>query len=164
MVHKRVKYIGKPLEVVTDEEALVVEWPRTLTHVHTYGQLSRFFRGLKRKEIWVTRCMNKKCPENRFWFPPRVDCPDCLQSMSWEELPRPIVGEVYAFTNVEYPGIGIEISVPYYQIDIKLEGAATIPKGYLVYGEPYIGMKVKCVYREKNGATNTILDLAWAPV
>lgn len=158
-----VLYKGKTLEIVPHEKALVIKWPRTLMHYHTYGKLSKFFEGLKKGEIWVTRCLNKACEENRFWFPPRADCSDCLQSMNWEKLPPPVIGEIYTFTKVEYPGVDMELTTPYYQIDIKLEGSATIPKGYLLYGEPYIGMKVMAVFRFES-SVNTILDLAWVPV
>ena len=83
--------------------------------------------------------------------------------MECVELPPPVVGQVYAFTQVAYPGTGIELSYPYWQIDIEILGLATIPKGYLTKGTPYIGMKVKAAFR-KEGLSNTILDLYWEPV
>jgi len=82
--------------------------------------------------------------------------------MKWVELKKPVIGEIFTFTHVEYPGHGIEISFPYYQIDVKIPGAATIMKGYLAKGEAKIGMKVKACFRTK-GSTNTILDLYWEP-
>ena len=163
MVKSKVRFIGKPLKIVTKEPALVIEWPRKLIHYHTYGQLSKFFEGLKEGKLFATRCSNPNCLEKRLWLPPRTDCPDCCQPMEWMELPQPVIGEIYTFTKVEYAGTGIELSTPYWQIDVKLPGLATIPKGYLFYGEPYIGMKVKAGFRTKN-PTNTILDLYWIPL
>lgn len=160
---KKVRFIGKPLKVEQTKPATVVEWPRTLVHHHTYGQLSKFFEGLKEGKLFVTRCQNPNCPENRAWLPPRADCPDCLQPMEWTELPQPVIGEIFTFTKVEYAGYAIELSTPYWQIDVKIPGLATIPKGYLLYGEPCIGMKVKAGFRTKK-PTNTILDLYWVPV
>jgi uncharacterized OB-fold protein len=39
---------------------------------------------------------------------------------------------------------------------------ATIPKSYLLRGDPYIGMKVKAEFRTKK-PTNTVLDYYWVP-
>lgn len=160
---KRVRFIGKPSKVEQEQPGMVVEWPRSLMHHHTYGQLSKFFEGLTKGKLFATRCVNPDCFNKRLWIPPRADCPDCHQPMEWQELPKPIIGEIFTFTRIEYPGEGIELSTPYYQIDVKIPGLFTIPKGYLLYGEPFIGMKVKAGFRAKN-PTNTILDLYWVPV
>jgi hypothetical protein len=56
----------------------------------------------------------------------------------------------------------MELSTPYWQIDVDIPGLATIPKSYLLYGEPYIGMKVKAEFRTKQ-PTNTVLDYYWVP-
>ena len=47
--------------------------------------------------------------------------------------------------------------------DVRIEGIDTIPKGYLFYGDPFIGMKVKAGFRIKK-PTHTILDLYWIPL
>lgn len=159
----RVKFIGQPLKVEAEDPAMVVEWPRALAHHHTYGLLSKFFKGLAKGKLFATLCVNQKCAEKRPWLPPRADCPDCHQRMEWVELPKPVVGEVFTFTKVEYAGAGIELSTPYYQIDVRIPGLATIPKGYLLYGEAYIGMKVMAGFRTRQ-PTNEILDLFWVPV
>ena len=152
---------GVPMVVRKTDPAMVIEWPRTIVHHHTYGLLSPFFEGLKKGVLRATKCPTKDC-EQGFWLPPRADCPDCHARMKWIDLKNPVVGEVFTFTHVEYPGHGIEISYPYYQIDVKIPGAATVMKGYLVRGEATIGMKVKACFRTK-GSTNTILDLYWEP-
>jgi len=41
-----VKFIGQVTVIRETEPATVIEWPRSLTHVHTYGMLSPFFKGL----------------------------------------------------------------------------------------------------------------------
>lgn len=165
MKKERVKFIGKTSEVEQEGPGIVIKWPRTLVHHHSYGQISRFFDGLKKGKLLATRCINPKClmPDKKLWLPPRADCPDCHQPMEWVELPQPVIGEIFTFTKVEYPGEGIEISTPYWQIDVKISGVDnTIPKSYLLYGEPHIGMKVKACFRTKK-PTNTILDLYWIP-
>ena len=153
---------GVPMVVEKTNPAMVIQWPRTIVHHHTYGLLSPFFEGLKKGVLRATRCTNPDCEERRFWLPPRADCPDCLKRMDWMELKNPVIGDIFTFTHVEYPGHGIEISYPYYQIDVRIPGAATVMKGYLVKGEARIGMKVKACFRTKD-STNTILDLYWEP-
>jgi len=156
------KYVGEPMKVLYTEPALVIEWPRSFIHRHSYGKLSPFFKGLTEGRLLATRCANAECEEKRLWLPPRADCPDCNQPMVWEELRQPVIGTVYTYARVVYAGTGIELTVPYYQIDVELPGVCTIFKGYLEYGEPSIGMKVKACFRTAN-PTNTILDMYWIP-
>jgi uncharacterized OB-fold protein len=160
-VSTNIRLTGKPMLVEKTSPAMVIQWPRTLMHHHTYGLLSPFFEGLKKGKLMATKCTTEGC-EPGFWLPPRADCPDCHARMQWIELKNPVIGEVFTFTHVEYPGYGIEISYPYYQVDVKIPGAATIMKGYLAKGEAKIGMKVKACFRTR-GSTNTILDLYWEP-
>lgn len=160
---KITKYTGKPAKVLQSEPALVIEWPRSLAHRHTYGKLSPFFEGLTKGKLLATRCANPDCGEHRLWLPPRADCPDCNQPMTWEELPQPVIGTVHTYARVEYAGAGIELTTPYFQVDVELPGVCTIFKGYLQYGTPEIGMKVKAGFRTED-FTNTILDIYWIPV
>ncbi len=74
-----------------------------------------------------------------------------------------MIGKVYAYTEVAYAGPGIELSTPYWQIDVQIPGLTTVPKSYLLYGNPYIGMKVKAEFRTEK-PTNTVLDYYWVPV
>jgi len=159
---KETKFIGQVTKIRQTEPRTVIEWPRAMTHVHTYGLLSPFFEGLRKGELRATLCPNNKCPEKRLWIPPRAHCPDCHTEMIWKTLPNPVIGKIYTFTQVVYAGIGIELSTPYWQVDVELPGLATIPKSYLLRGEPYIGMKVKAEFRTKK-PTNTILDYYWVP-
>ena len=159
---KQIKFIGQVTKIRQTEPATVIEWPRSLTHVHTYGMLSPFFKGLREGRLMATRCPNKDCEEKRLWIPPRAHCPDCQTEMDWETLPNPVMGKIYTFTQVVYAGAGIELSTPYWQVDVEIPGLATIPKSYLLHGEPYIGMKVKAEFRTKK-PTNTVLDYYWVP-
>jgi uncharacterized OB-fold protein len=156
------QFIGQPAPVLQTEPAIVIGFPRNITHRHTYGKLSPFFEGLKKGKLLATRCVNPECKENRLWLPPRADCPDCNQPMEWKEVPQPIIGTVHTYAHVEYAGAGIELTTPYFQIDVELPGVCTIFKGYLAYGTAEIGMKVKACFRTEN-PTNTILDIYWIP-
>jgi uncharacterized protein len=159
---KETKFIGKVTKIRQKEPATVIEWPRSLTHVHTYGMLSPFFEGLRKGELRATLCPNKNCPEKRLWIPPRAHCPDCHTEMTWKPLANPVIGKIYTFTEVVYAGTGIELSTPYWQVDVEIPGLATIPKSYLLYGKPSIGMKVKAEFRTKT-PSNTVLDYYWVP-
>ena len=159
---KEVKFIGQVTKIRQAQPATVIEWPRSITHFHTYGMLSPFFEGLRKGELRATRCPNSKCLENRLWIPPRAHCPDCHTEMIWKTLLNPVIGTIYTFTEVVYAGTGIELSTPYWQVDVEIPGLATIPKSYLLYGEPHIGMKVKAEFRTKK-PTNTVLDYYWVP-
>jgi uncharacterized OB-fold protein len=161
-----VKYIGTPAKVKEDGGAWVIEFPRSLTHFHTYGKLTPYFKGLTEGKLMATRCTNPKCRISKgngeMWLPPRADCPDCYEPMQWVEVKQPIVGKIYSYTEVKRGGTGLEIEAPYYQIDIKLENCCTIPKGYLCDSrkEPKTGTKVTPVFRTKD-PTHTSLDIAW---
>jgi uncharacterized OB-fold protein len=159
---EEIKFVGQVSKIRQAEPATVIEWPRSITHVHTYGMLSPFFEGLRKGELRATLCPNKNCPENRLWIPPRAHCPDCHTEMVWKTLPNPVIGTIYTFTEVVYAGTGIELSTPYWQVDVEITGLATIPKSYLLRGKPDIGMKVKAEFRTKN-PTNTVLDYYWVP-
>jgi uncharacterized OB-fold protein len=160
----KTKYIGTPLEIMKDDdEGMVVYTPRTAVHRHTYGKLSPFFRALKKGKLMATRCVNPKCEEKRMWLPPRADCPDCNQPMEWVEIPNPVIGTIHTYAKLVYPGAGIELEAPYYQIDVEIPGCCTIFKGYLTRGTAKIGMKVKAGFNTKK-PSNTILDIYWEPV
>jgi hypothetical protein len=53
---KEVKFIGKVAHVRQTKPAIVIDFPRSLNHVHTYGLLSPFFEGLTKGELRATRC------------------------------------------------------------------------------------------------------------
>ena len=105
---QKTKFIGQVTKIKQTEPQTVIEWPRTLTHIHTYGLLSPFFRGLKEGRLKATYCPDKKCPGNLLWIPPRAHCPDCHTEMKWKTLRNPVIGRVYAFTEGVYAGPGIE--------------------------------------------------------
>jgi uncharacterized OB-fold protein len=135
------------------------------THLHTYGILTPYFKGLQEGRLLATRCTYSGCPigkgDGEMWLPPRADCPDCHQPMEWQEIVDP-TGYIYAYTYVERGGTGLEIECPYYQIDVKIEGVCTMIKSYLLDRTPIqIGDRVKAGFRTGAEATNTCLDLYW---
>ncbi len=157
-----------PSKIDTAGGAWVVWIPRfgeEGTHIHTYGLLTPYFKGLTEGRLLATRCVNPRCPvangNGELWLPPRADCPDCHQPMTWQEIPEPR-GYIYTFTKVERGGTGLEIECPYYQIDVRIEGVCTILKSYLLDRRPIaIGDRVRARFRTGPDATHTCLDLCW---
>ena len=94
---------------------------------------------------------------------PGVTVRTAIRRWPGRRLPNPVIGTIHTFTQVVYAGTGIELSTPYWQVDVEIPGLATIPKSYLLYGKPYIGMKVKAEFRTKK-PTNTVLDYYWVPL
>ena len=153
-----VQLIGNGLEILSDDR-LVIKNPKHWFHIHSYGQLTPFFHGLREKKLLGTRCTDPHC-ETRAWLPPRAHCPDCLQPAEWVELPQ--VGKIFTHTTIEYPGALFKLSTPCPLITVEIDGVCTKPMSYLLEGEPKIGLPVRAWFRIDN-PTNTILDLAWVP-
>lgn len=159
----------KPSTFSVVDEAWILHVPRLGeegTHYHTYGLLTPYFKGLADGRLLATRCINAACPTStgngQLWLPPRADCPDCHQPMSWNEIKNP-KGYIYTYTYVERGGAGLEIPCPYYQIDVRIEGVCTIVKSYLAgLGPIRIGDNVRARFRTGSAATHTCLDLYWA--
>jgi uncharacterized OB-fold protein len=158
-----------PSKVDSVKDAWVLHFPRfgeAGTHFHTYGLLTPYFKGLTEGRLLATRCVNARCPtakgRGELWLPPRADCPDCHQPMTWDEIANP-EGYIYTYTYVERGGTGLEIPCPYYQIDVKMDGVGTIVKSYLVGPtRPIkIGDRVRAGFRKGDLATHTCLDLYW---
>ncbi|MBI5837568.1 MAG: hypothetical protein HZB25_10010 [Candidatus Eisenbacteria bacterium] len=163
---ERVTLKTSPSKIDVVGDAWVLHFPRfgeEGTHFHTYGLITPYFKGLTEGKLRATRCVNPKCPVYKgngdMWLPPRADCPDCHQPMQWTEIQKP-EGYIYTYTYVERGGTGLEIETPYYQIDVKIAGVATIVKSYLADRKPIkIGDKVRAKFRTGKDATHTCLDL-----
>ncbi|HSL24119.1 MAG TPA: OB-fold domain-containing protein [Vicinamibacterales bacterium] len=158
----------KPSTVAAIGDAWVVQLPRfgeDGTHFHTYGLLTPYFKGLAEGTLLATKCVNARCPVSQgsgeLWLPPRADCPDCHQPMTWQQVADPR-GYIYSYTHVARGGTGLEIECPYYQIDVKINGVCTILKSYLLDRRPIrIGDRVRARFRTGPEATHTCLDLCW---
>ena len=139
---------------------LVIKNPKDYFHIHTYGGLTPFFRGLAEGKLLGTCCPNPACTEHRIWLPPRVHCPDCYTPMAWQEVaPR---GVLYTHTTVLYPGSSFRLSTPCPLVSVEIEGVCTKLMSYLKEGKPEIGMPLEAVFNTAK-PTYTILDLAWIP-
>lgn len=145
------------------EDVLVRENPRTISHCHTYGGLSRFYEELTKGKLLGTLC--GQCDQAQIWLPPRVHCPDCWEKMSWVEI-NTSKARVYTHSMTNYPGAGFKASVPCPLISVEIPGVCTKFMSYLSEfgeGEPHIGMPVRPVFNTEH-PTYSILDISWVPV
>ena len=74
----------------------------------TEAKTEEFISFLEQGKVMTTRC--KKC--GNAIFPPKMDCPDCLDSdVEWFEIENP--GELVTYTIVHYGPSGFEDAAPY---------------------------------------------------
>lgn len=139
--------------------------PRDMTYVHSYGGEAPFFESLSQGKLLATKCENPDCEANGSIFQPfRIYCPDCLAKCSvidMTELARK-TATVHTFMVCERSGAFNVLDKPIRFINIEFENVSTILFSYLLLGEPYIGLRVKPVFKVFN-PTYTILDLSWVP-
>lgn len=141
---------------------IVRENPRTITHYHSYGGISRFFDGLARSILMGTSC--DTCQTTGIWLPPRVHCPDCWSVMRWVIIDTRD-SKVYTHSMTNYPGAGFKASVPCPLISVEIPGVCTKFMSYLSEfgeGEPYVGMSIRPIFKPR--PTYTILDISWASI
>jgi uncharacterized protein len=139
--------------------------PRDMTYVHSYGGEAPFFESLSQGKLLATKCENPDCEANGSIFQPfRIYCPDCLSKCSvidMTELARN-TATVHTFMVCERSGAFNVLDKPIRFINIEFENVSTILFSYLLLGEPYIGLRVRPVFKVFN-PTYTILDLSWVP-
>ena len=105
------------------------------------AKVSPFVGYLEKGKVMATRCQT--C--GRVFFPPKIDCPDCIVStIEWVEISS--IGTLLTFTVVHYGPSGFENEVPY------ILGIAQFSEGIKVLGrmsktvnpnDVEVGMKVK---------------------
>lgn len=162
----------------TGNPALILEWfkekvppeilvkcnPKFLVHAHSYGGLSKFFKGLTHGALYGTKCWDCGGVNGNIWLPPRVHCPDCWKETVWMTVDT-TGAKVYTHSTTNLPGAGFKGSVPCTLISVDIPGTCTKFMSYMSEcgeGEPYIGMPVRPAFNTKD-PTYTILDVSWVP-
>jgi len=145
----------------------VVPLPRTIVHKHAYGGYTKFFRGLTEGVLLGTLCPDQICQTKgaQIWVPPYIYCPDCWGDMEWVKV-NTEGAKIYTHSVVNQPGAGFNASCPFPIIVLEIPGVWTRPMSYMSEfgeGEPYIGQRVRPVFRTEK-PTRTILDLSWVPI
>lgn len=90
-----------------------------IDYIHSLGQDSPFFMGIKNKKLLSTRC--KPCGSN--YGTPRGHCESCGRKCEWFELPQE--GRVHAFTVCHFGSEAFLDETPYVLILVEFDGVAT---------------------------------------
>jgi uncharacterized OB-fold protein len=89
-----------------------------------------FVTYLEEGKVMATRC--KQC--GQVYFPPRMDCADCIDSeVEWFEITDK--GKLVTYTTVNYGPTGFEDDTPY------ILAVAEFPSGVKVFGRLEQGMQ-----------------------
>jgi hypothetical protein len=123
---------------------LQVGRPYQIEYIHSYGEVSDFFIGLKDKKLLAARCT--KCA--KAWLPPRRDCGACGARTSWFEAPQR--GKVHTFSILHFAAEAFLHEVPFVLAYIELDGIDTVFLSRVVGCRPedvYIGMPVRARFR-----------------
>ena len=144
---------------------LRLEIPRAVTHGHSYGKTSPYFRALAKGKLVGTHC-----PLCRLTFlPPRPECPECWGPNDWVSVSKK--GRVATFAVVRYPGEGfaedlatVGAKLPCIIIYVAISGVDTKIMSRLEDCDPsdvYIGMPITAKFSED--PQMNALDLYWVP-
>ncbi len=161
----RPKLIEQLFKQEIPDDVWVRENPRGRVHYHSYGGNTPFFKGLTEGKLLGTKCGEEECKDTGIWLPPRVDCPDCWNKTRWVDIDIS-EAKVYTYSTTNYPGALFKLTTPCPLISLEIPGVCTKFMSYLSEfkeGEPYIGMRVKPVFKIKR-PTYSILDISWVPV
>lgn len=157
---------------------LRIRIPRTVEHIHNYGKISQYFKGLVRHQIFATFCSNPKCLRKKAYLPPRADCPECWEPTEWKLIGSDETkGKIATFSIVNYPGAGYEEDIarvgsklPSVIVYVEFSGIDTKLMSRLEGCDPkevFIGMEVEARFWQntvpRRKATYTCLDLYFVP-
>ena len=102
----------------------------------------KFWEGLKEGKVYATKC--KQC--GKVYFPPNVDCPDCLTTeLEWVTLSSE--AEVETFTHVVVRPTTFQQNKPYTVAIGKLEEGVKVLAWLTGFklSEIKVGMKVRLI-------------------
>ncbi len=133
---------GYRLDQLSKGNYLIIQRPHGSLYHHSYGLLSKFFKGFIEKKLY-----GAKCPRCKAVFcPPRAHCwnPECkVQRTEWVELP--MKGEVFTFSVMAFSATPFLKTLPFIITYIRVEGCCTtLPTRILQVNpwEVYPGLKV----------------------
>lgn len=124
---------GHRTDMLSPEEYMIVSRPWDVMYEHSYGLVSKFFRGLLEKKLYGTKC--PKCGD--VFCPPRAHCwrNECaLEETEWIELP--LRGTMHCFTILGFAGEAFLPDLPFILAYVRADGANTMIAGRLLGIEP----------------------------
>lgn len=108
----------------------------------------RFWEGLKQGKVYATKC--QAC--GKLYFPPNVDCPDCLtKELNWVELSSE--AEIITYTHVVIRPTTFQENKPYTVAIGKLKENVKVLAWLTGFklSEIKVGMKAKLVAKNLPG-------------
>jgi hypothetical protein len=160
------KFIEAPcgpgkIEEAQRGEFMLVNRPHGALYTHSYGLVSRFFKGLIEKKLFGTRCPH--CGTT--YCPPRVHCwnPDCrVAETDWVELP--LTGKVHTFSVMLFSADAFLEMLPFVLGYVQVEGSdTTIPMQIITAPtNVFVGQKVDIRFREKR--MGELMDMYAVPL
>ncbi len=135
-------------EECKEEDFMVIYRPHGVLYHHSYGLVSKFFKGLIEKHLFGTKC--PKC--KTVYCPPRVHCwnPKCrVGETEWMELP--LTGKVHTFSVMLFSADAFLEMLPFVLGYVQIDGAHTaLPIQVMTAPtDVFIGQKVRIRFRGK---------------
>ena len=149
------------LEESREAEYMVIYRPHGVLYHHSYGLVSKFFKGLIEKQLLGTKC--PKC--NTVYCPPRVHCwnPACrVAETKWIKLP--LKGNVHTFSVMLFSADAFLEMLPFVLGYVQIEGADTALPIQIITAptEVFVGQKVRIKFRENR--KGDLMDIYAMPV
>lgn len=101
----------------------MLEQPYNILYKHSFGEVSKYFKGLHEHKLMCTMCRNKEIHKNEILFlPPMADCPECMREIDeWIEV-QDLDIRIYTFTNMYFAGESFLDKLPLTLINIDVQG------------------------------------------
>lgn len=136
------------LEESREAEYMVIYRPHGVLYHHSYGLVSKFFKGLIDRQLLGTKC--PKC--KTVYCPPRVHCwnPACrVAETKWIELP--LKGKVHTFSVMLFSADAFLEMLPFVLGYVRIEGADTALPVQIVTAPTnvFVGQKVNIRFRKE---------------
>jgi len=149
------------IEDSVEKEFMVVYRPHGVLYRHSYGLVSKFFRGLIDGKLYGTKC--PRC--ETVYCPPRAHCwnPSCkVAETEWVELP--LTGKVHTFSIMLFSADAFLDKLPFVLAYVQIDGAHTALPMQLETSptEVWIGQKVEIKFRENR--TGSLMDIYAIPI
>jgi uncharacterized OB-fold protein len=149
------------LEESREAEYMVIYRPHGVLYHHSYGLVSKFFKGLVEKQLLGTKC--PKC--KTVYCPPRVHCwnPSCrVTETKWMELP--LKGKVHTFSVMLFSADAFLEMLPFVLGYVQIEGADTALPVQIITAPTnvFVGQKVNLQFREVR--KGDLMDIYAVPV
>jgi len=149
------------IEDSKEEEFMVIYRPHGVLYNHSYGLVSKFFKGLIDKKLFGTEC--PKC--KTVYCPPRAHCwnPACrVAETDWIELP--LKGKVHTFSVMLFSADAFLEMLPFVLGYVQIENAHTALPIQIITAptEVFVGQEVEIRFREER--KGDLMDIYAVPV